>query len=203
MAREKITLYLDVDDTIIKSSETIIDILNARNNTHKSINDLSDWGYRSICPTLNFDTLNEIFASEEFFDRVKIDPEFQRFYKKHKRDFNFVFVSKGVPLNIKRKEKFLKKNFPRSKFISCPITEEQNFDKSHINMTNGIQIDDRFDCLATTTANVKILYKQGKDYSWNQPTRTLENLYITNTWKEIVSILEFALKQSFFMETID
>ena len=132
MAREKITLYLDVDDTIIKSSETIIEILNAKNNTHKTINDLSDWGYRSICPTLNFDTVNDIFASEEFFDRVEIDPEFQRFYKKHKRDFNFVFVSKGVPLNIKRKEKFLKKNFPRSRFISCLSLRKQTL-KYYIN----------------------------------------------------------------------
>ena len=66
-------------------------------------------------------------------------------------------------------------------------------------MTNGIQIDDRFDALETTNANCKILYKRGIDRQWNEQTAVLDNLYIVDTWKEIIKILEFALVEKELM----
>lgn len=204
MGKEKITLFLDIDDTVLQSSEAVVQIMNEKYGLNKTVKDVTDWGYRSIYSGANFDNVNEIFASERFWDIVRIDPDFERFYRKHKRHFNFVFVSKGVTLNLKRKETFLKKHFSKSTFLPCVLSKEANcYDKSHVNMINGIQIDDRFDALETTNANCKILYKRGIDRQWNKQTAILDNLYIANTWKEIIQILEFALKQSFFMEAID
>ena len=109
MGKEKITLFLDVDDTVLHSSEAVVQIMNEKYGTNKTVKDVTDWGYRSICSGANFDNVNEIFASERFWDIVQIDPDFKRFYHDHKRHFNFVFVSKGIPLNLKRKETFLAK----------------------------------------------------------------------------------------------
>lgn len=200
MGKEKITLFLDVDDTVLHSSEAVVQIMNEKYGTNKTVQDVTDWGYRSIYSGANFDNVNEIFSSERFWNIVQIDPDFERFYHDHKRHFNFVFVSKGVPLNLKRKEAFLKKHFSKATFLPCALSKEVNcYDKSHINMTNGIQIDDRFDALETTNANCKILYKRGTDRQWNKQTAVLDNLYIVDTWKEIIKILEFALVEEELM----
>ena len=196
----KITLYLDADDTILLSSVAVIDILNERYNIipKKTIDDLKDWEYKSIYGRLSKEEKNAIYGSDEFFDRVKIHPDFLDFYNKNYKDFNFVIVTKGTEENIKKKKKFLRKVLDKGfEYIGLPINdrfddEEDNtkkFDKSCVNMKHGIQIDDRTDALATTNAPIKILYKHNTDMRWNRGYENIENFYATNPWKEIIDIL--------------
>ena len=69
---EKIKVYIDADDTILDSSVAIIDILNKKNNTNKTIHNLRDWNYRDIDGTMNGDKILELYESEEFFNTVKV-----------------------------------------------------------------------------------------------------------------------------------
>lgn len=50
MENKKIKLFLDADDTILKSSKTVVDILNKRFNISppKTERDVKDWKYRSV-----------------------------------------------------------------------------------------------------------------------------------------------------------
>lgn len=203
--QEKIKLFLDADDTILESSQAFINIVNNRRmiNHPKRIEDLRDWGYRSLFPTITSKEIIEIYDSEEFFNTVKINPDFENFYFRHENDFEWNIVTKGHKSNIEHKQKYFKKHLPKAKVIGCRFDskEEQNFDKSHIDMDYGIQIDDRTDCLIGSNANIKILFKNNRDFYWNRTDMTSEPLYIMNSWKEIVETLEFALENSdVFME---
>lgn len=196
--RQKIKLFIDADDTILESSKAAINILNERFGLvpQKTYDDMKDWGYRSIYHQCTTKIVNEIYDSEEFFNIVKIHPDFMKFYNMHKNDFEWYIVTKGHYENIKKKKEYFSKYLPSATVVGCQFKslENEEYDKSHINMDYGIQIDDRTDCLTGTNANIKILFKNNKDFYWNQTNKTKEALYKMNTWKEIVETLEFALE---------
>ncbi len=203
--QRKIKLFIDADDTILESSKAFIDIVNRQDNINppKTHEELRDWKYRSLFPYMTNERIVKIYDSEEFFNIVKINPDFKNFYLKHENDFEWNIVTKGHKSNIEHKQKYFKKHLPKAKVVGCRFNskEEQNFDKSHINMDYGIQIDDRTDCLIGSNANIKILFKNNRDFYWNRTDMTSEPLYIMNSWKEIIETLEFALKNSdVFME---
>lgn len=203
--KKKIKLFIDADDTILESSKAFIDIVNRQDNIDppKTIPELRDWKYRSLSPHITNERVIEIYNLEEFFNIVKINPDFKSFYLKHENDFEWNIVTKGNKTNIEHKQKYFKKYLPKAKVIGCRFNsiEEQNFDKSHIDMDYGIQIDGRTDCLIGSNANIKILFKNNRDFYWNRTDITSEPLYIMNSWKEIIETLEFALENSdVFME---
>ena len=82
----RITLYLDADDTILLSSEAVIKILNKKYNINppKTINGMKDWGYRSIYKYITTKEVENIYESDEFFNMVEFDPLFLDFYNKNK-----------------------------------------------------------------------------------------------------------------------
>lgn len=204
----KITLYIDADDTIMLSSVAVIDILNEKYNItpKKTIDDLKDWGYRSIYGHLSKEEKDAIYESDEFYDKVKIDPDFLNFYKANHKFFDFVIVTKGTAINIKKKQKFLKSVLGNGfDYIGMSIDVNETdlskkFDKSSVNMKHGIQIDDRTDALAKTNAPIKILYRHNTDMTWNRDYDGINNLYAANTWKEIIEILLFAKDNHFLFK---
>jgi len=197
--QHKIKLFIDADDTILESSKTVVDILNERFkiNPPKTYNDVKDWKYNSIYYQCTNEIVNEIYDSKIFFEKVKIYPDFINFYNNHENDFEWYIVTKGRKSNIEHKQKYFKKYLPKAKVVGCRFNnnnKNENYDKSHINMNYGIQIDDRTDCLIGTNANIKILFKNNREFYWNRTNITSEPIYKINTWKEIIETLEFALE---------
>lgn len=199
---KRIRLYVDLDDTVLDSSEAVIEILNKKHGMNKTINDLKDWNFRSIYHNMTSEMVVSIFDSDEFFDTVKINGEFADFYKKHANDFKFVFVSKGYKANIDKKRALIEDKFPGSEFIPCLFYPDVDcdYDKSHIDMRGGIQIDDRFDCLCETNASCKILIDNGRDLKWSRQTKTIDGLYKARGWKDAGEILEYALLDGLFIQ---
>lgn len=203
--QKKIKLFIDADDTILESSKAFINIINRQNNINppKTYDELRDWKYRSLFPYMTDEKVIEIYDSEEFFNTVKINSDFEKFYLEHENDFEFYIVTKGHKSNIEHKQKYFEKHLPKAKVIGCRFNtnKNENYDKSHVDMNYGIQIDDRTDCLMGTNANIKILFKNNREFYWNRTDMTPEPIYKMNTWKEIIETLEFALKNSeVFME---
>jgi 5'(3')-deoxyribonucleotidase len=192
----KTKVFVDADDTILLSSETIIDILNEKYNIspQKTIEDLKDWGYRSIYKGVSGETISEIYDSDEFFSRVKVNSAFEHFYEQFKDVLEFYIVTKGTFLNLKKKKEYFANKFPEIKFIGCPhYFEEENFSKGDIDMKNGIQIDDRADCL-TTNAGCKILLKNNRKVLWNNYEGGIDgNVYVMDTWNEVETCVNFFL----------
>ena len=194
--QRKIKLFIDADDTILESSKAFIDIVNQQDNINppKTYEELRDWKCRSLFPYMTNERIVEIYDSEEFFNIVKVNSDFESFYLKHENDFEWYIVTKGHEKNIKNKEKYFKKHLPRAKVIGCKFKscDDKKYDKSHIDMNHGIQIDDRTDCLIGTNSDTKILFKNKAERYWNQINDANEDIYIANEWKEIIDILEFA-----------
>lgn len=192
----KIKIFVDADDTVIESSKTVIDIINKRYNITppKTFQNLYNWNYTCIHPSMTADEVNAIYASDEFFEKVQPNASFVKVYEKHKDNFDFFVVTKGDKPNLDKKEAWFKEHFPKMNFIGIEfIPEGENFDKSIIPMRGGIQIDDRTDALVSTTASCKMLLQNGIRVSWNKPQEGA-NLYVVQTWEEIGQVLDFTVK---------
>lgn len=206
------TLYLDVDDVVLNSCETTIDIINEKYRKPlglpaKTIKDLKDWGFKSIYKDITSEELNEIFCSREFWDRVTIKSTFYSLISSGiLKNYEIIFVTKGNDRNISYKEKLFRKVFGgilEYELISIPC----HVDKSTIDMAGGIQVDDNFRNLIHTNAALKILVTNGLETNFNNAYRSIDNdsdnllyndnLYYINDIEDIKEILEFNLKTDY------
>lgn len=179
------TIYLDFDNTIVESNKRIIDILNNKYKISKSEKDLNDYNYNSIYPITVEEKLS-MFESDEFYSGLEFKPGVLDVLKKYADIYKIIIVSKGTPLNLEKKEKWIRQNIPfEFPFIGL---SGQSFRKK-VDMEGAIQIDDTFKCLETN-ASLKILYKNFNNFPWQQPECD-EEYFTTNTWEEIDSILDF------------
>lgn len=194
-------IVLDVDDVILNSSETVIAILNKRYNItppKERQKHLKDWGFRSIVKDITTKEIMEIFESEEFWELVTIRDEFKRVWenKKIKQGYDWSMCSKCTRRNAELKKDFLSKYLNLEEIESYfMILDDKmsNYSKKEIDMTNCIQIDDRYDSL-DTNAKLKILLKNGIETSYNQIKDTREDLYVINDLTEFEQILLFNLE---------
>ena len=205
----KITVYLDADDTVLESSKAIIEILNKKYNINpaKTIKNMMDWEYKSIYKYITHSDICKIYESDEFFDIVQINEDFLNFYKESLNIINFVFVTKGTQINIDKKERYLRKLLGNTfQYIGMTFKVDGegqhicNHNKVSINMRHGIQIDDRIDCLENTNAPIKILMKMYGDRYWNMDYSGIPNLYAVNGWKEAIQIIKFAYNEHYIFK---
>ena len=196
--KNDVKIFLDCDDTIMNSSECIIDLLNKKNGTNKTIRDLKDFHYRSIDKMLTDEDVIRLFESDEFWDSVDYNNGFLEIKDFIDSNFDVEVVSCGTELNLKKKKEKLK---PLGyKFTGILIKDDSNLCKKCIDMQNGIQIDDNMSSMSNTNAAIKILFQNNSDFTWNRPKPNADNLYVVQTWKQIFQILEFFKKYPDFVE---
>lgn len=205
---KKQTIFWDLDDVVFNSTEVVIDIINKNfrepnNITPKSVRDFKDWGYKSIYAPLTQDQLHEIFKSQQFWDSIQIKQDFLNLAKSGVLShYNNVIVTAGVDETFKKKKTLLQRtlednNLSYDKIFSdfFGITDIHNFDKSVVDMRDGIQIDDAYFNLIDTNARCKILLKNYMETDYNNSfgdyKEILDNLYEVNNFTEIHQILEF------------
>ena len=182
-------IYVDIDDVIFNTSELVIDLLNKYYNIipPKTIDDLKDWEYKSIYRNIDYQIIYNYWDSDEFFQNVKINEDFIKFYKETKDDvFYWVFFTQGTEKNLQKKKEFLQKYFSKFDFIGVPLDKK----KSEYDLSDGIQIDDNYNNLLTNSY-FKILIKNFHETNYNQVLNNHTNLYIVNEWKDIIDILQF------------
>lgn len=190
-------VFLDCDDTIIDSSKCIINLLNQKNGTNKTIRDLKDFHYRSIDKTLTNDDVIKLFESDDFWNTVHYSQEFLKYNRFLDNNFEVEIVSCGTKPNLEKKERYLKDL--GYKFTGVLIDNDMNLCKRHINMQGGIQIDDNIQSIENTNATIKILFQGGNNFPWNRVKSNIDNLYVAQTWEEIYQILEFFKKNPEFV----
>lgn len=198
----KPNVFLDIDDVILNSSDTVIDILNKKYNLKKSKKDLKDWTFKSITHNCTPQMVEDIFCSEEFWNTITFRQELINLFEENEKllnSFNWILTTKGNEVNHKQKYnylfnsgkvKFFAENKNRFSYYALSLEEK----KSAVNMLGGIQIDDNYNNLRSTDASVKILLKNEIATNYNDYYLTsdnLQNLYIVNTLDEIGQILEF------------
>lgn len=199
MKLERQKIIIDIDDTLLKSSEEIIRQLNKKNRTEKTIEDLKDYNYRSIDKNITQTDILDMYSSDVFFNNVKFNDYVIEFLKKFIKIFDIVFVSYGDHKNIAKKIKFINTMIKHYKlhnisFVGCDINN-LNKQKSDVILQNAyLVVDNHIEHLMEYQAPKKILLKNYCDVKWNKAPINYENIYIVDNFKEIEEMIDFDLR---------
>ena len=209
-------VLIDTDDTLINSSEVVIDLLGEKyeftdrikkiRDEGKSIYDeLKRWSYYTFfCGAEDslrkeIDKASEIiYENEEFWKRVTFKKDVDLMFEKLGRDFKWIINSKGSQRNLEFKREWLEENLPT--WLNYELVLEcadwgGKMNKDHL--VGDVIIDDRADVLINNSTPVRVLLKNFRNTEYNggfsegKGKLIGENIYQVNDIKEVIDILEF------------
>ena len=212
--KTKIKLYIDIDDCIINTIESTVKFINNKLNIipPKTESDVLYWkGFKEI-GDIHITELENFWESDKFFQDITIDEDFKKYFINNNKKFDWEFLTIGTKRNLLKKHEYLKNTFNdlmtnNNVTYTGIISHYNQKDKSHYinNHCNQkqltIQIDDNYDNLKKSNVNLKILIKNYYDREYNQ-TQPCDDIYIVNTWKEIIDILNFYLKNQDMLKEV-
>lgn len=198
----KQSIYIDVDDVILESSDAILSLLNQKYSISppKQKIHIKDYELKSIKKGLTKKEINNLFESPEFWEKVQFNPIFLHWLqdKDFLEKYNWVLLTKGTHKNLALKYDKLKNLFIKQglkdyfSYIGIPCEEK----KSKLRMVNGIQIDDNLENLKDSDAQIKILVKNNLDTNYNNYLdcdKFITELYIVSNMEQVEQILRFNL----------
>ena len=175
-------LYIDFDNTIVNTNKAICSLYDEDFKWYKKYKKV-DW---SLIDTWDFEELtcaskeyiNYYFNQPRFFNRLEfMDNAFEVLLMLYEK-YNITIVSMGYSPNLKGKEKWCEKHIP---FLKREFINLKKFsDKSHIDMSDGILIDDSTKNLKTSNAKMKICF--GDETGWNNNWNGLR----CNNWYDVL-----------------
>ena len=142
--------------------------------------EVETWDFEELtCASADY--INTYFNQPRFFRNMEYMDNAKEVIDNLREYFHITIVSSGYSPNLKLKEKWIGENMPYADFI--PVNLKQYNDKSHINMSGCIFIDDSIHNLTTSNAFTKICF--GDLYPWNAGWNGLR-LY---NWKDVERFL--------------
>lgn len=176
---QKPKLYLDFDGVITNSIDAIVSLYNDDFQAYPDYHyikpdDINTWDFKE-CNCAKHDTFTTYFNTPRFYRNLKFMDQADVFLWLLSYQFDFIIVSFGNPANLKLKKMWIDKklklfindskmlNQANTKFIGLDFAEYDN--KSCVDMSDGIFIDDTYEHLVTSNAKHKIVF--GKQYPWN------------------------------------
>lgn len=188
--QKQLKLYLDFDNTIANTMKSMVCFLNDKFNTKQDYIKLTRYNFTNLFPKIRHKDLMEYFESQEIFNNLEYMPGFLDCIDTV-LDYCVTIVTSGTTKNLELKTKWLHKDFSFP-IIQIDTDKKKCTDKSEVDMSDGIFIDDNIECLRSSNAKIKILIKNDMETDWNKTNN--DEVYIVNTWKEIKDILDFYLK---------
>ena len=173
MSRPK--LFLDFDNTIVDTIAAVVSLYNedyVNRDGFVAINpeDVTSWEFIE-CNLATYEEIDKYFGDKRFFQRVKLYPSAGQVLRSLSHMYDITIVSHGYANNLKLKEEWVKDKLFKEIFDnSCNaefigVNWETHNDKSHVDMSNSIFVDDSIRNLETSSAKYKILY--GEYMDWN------------------------------------
>lgn len=161
-------LYCDFDNTLVNSIKTVINLYNEDYRYYPGYHyihwtNICTWEF-SECSCAKSQDLARYFNQPRFFDNIGFMDNAKEVLNRLKDKYEVVVVSMGVAPNLLGKNIWIRDNLPFAGFMG--IDMEGYKDKSHINMCDGILIDDEKRYLDSSNAAVKICF--GDTYEWNK-----------------------------------
>lgn len=156
-------IYLDVDGVLFQSCQACAEIINEIQGTDFTGQDITDWSFKSICPTITHEDVDEIFCSDSFFQRVQWVEGAIDFLNRYRQ--NIIIVTHSNPHNFELKRLF----FDVYGFNDIPIMGiPLELSKSIINMRcfdygKSLFIDDSTYNLWESNADYKIQFREYND----------------------------------------
>lgn len=161
--------YIDFDGTIVDTISRICDIYNEDYSYYDFYEpvrpeDVQTWDFDEL-KLAKRKTINQYFTQPRFFnDNLKPMPRACDIINKlHDRGDSIIIVSTGSRPNLRLKKAWLRNHIRYNDFIGVDINVHK--DKCHVNMKDGIFIDDMTMNLQGSNAMRNICY--GNTYAWN------------------------------------
>ena len=173
MSRPK--LFLDFDNTIVDTIAAVVSLYNEDYASHEGFvqidpSEVTSWEFTE-CNLATYEEIDRYFGDKRFFQRVKLYPSAGQVLRSLSHRYDITIVSHGYASNLKLKEKWVKDKLFKEIFDNSCNAEfigvdwETHNDKSHVDMSNSIFVDDSIRNLETSSAKYKILY--GEYMDWN------------------------------------
>lgn len=161
-------IYCDFDGTIANTIKSITSLYNEDFQYYDGFNpvnwtDVNTWGFEE-CNCANCDEIDLYFNQKRFFDRLEYMDNAREILDILSKEHEIVVVSMGTSQNLKAKKIWIDENLPYAKFIGVDFKDAN--DKAHIDMSDGILIDDSVINLITSNARYKVCF--GDKYPWNE-----------------------------------
>lgn len=169
-------LVLDFDGTIANTNRAMIKSMNVY------IKDVSQkvpenkvaycWSFEDIFPETHLRYVDILFNSKQLFDNMTLFPNVYNVLKDlHEKGVQIFICSIGSYKNIKLKLDYLHEKLPFVNVVPI-VLNNIVMNKAIIDMENSVFIDDNTDCLNSSNADVKILYRDNgfiteKNKIWN------------------------------------
>jgi len=162
-------IFVDFDETIVNSLMGICNIYNNRYNLDANWRNSKLWSLKDVCPLFKDGEVVDLFSSDPFFKGLTLKEGSFEVLTELSKDYIITIVSIGTMENCSKKLEFINANFPFvSKSILIPVEKDKLvMDKSSVDMSNGIFIDDVEDNLFSSNAAMQILYENIPNTDWN------------------------------------
>lgn len=190
-------IVLDFDDTLTKSRNRIVELLNLKNGTTKTVYDVTDWNYISIDNKITPKQITDLYESQEFFTELKLHDGAEEFLNCFKDKYIFVICTVGTKKNLELKKQYCKSLFEKlnADYIFEGIEwndmndtySKAKYDFSDIEWG----IDDNSKNIYTLNTKNKILFAPYGENAFNRLRGNEENVYIVSSFKEIEEIISF------------
>ena len=157
-----------IDNTIVNSIKVLVDLYNEDFQYYDDFKKISwvdvDTYDLQECSCATKEQLLEYFNQHRFFLYLEYNDWAKEVLNELKEYFDIYIVTLGTPANLRGKERWRKINMPYATLIGVDINKYK--DKSHLDLSDGVFIDDVPEYLETSNAKDKICF--GDVYSWNK-----------------------------------
>ena len=183
---------------IVDSVKAIVSLYNEDFSAYKKFHyvnhlDINTWDFQE-CSCATADYINTYFNTPRFFERLEFMHNADYVLSKLSRHFDITIVSHGYSPNLKIKKEWVNKHITPLVHKTCVfdfigVNLKEHTDKSCIDMSNGIFIDDNISNLATSNASYKIVF--GAVHSWNINNEKKQYCYTRAVdWKRVYDIIK-------------
>lgn len=179
-------LYLDFDGTLMDTIACITKMYNddfSAYSKYKFIHpcQVNSWDFKELSlASKNY--IDSYFNQPRFFENIEYMDNAEEVINVLRNSYKIIIVSSGYSPNLRLKRKWIEKNMPYAEFIGVNLKNYQ--DKSCVDMSDGIFIDDSYNNLITSNAFKKICF--GDDYPWNKEWNGIK----CRNWKDVERYLE-------------
>jgi len=185
LGENNMKLMIDFDGCIINTITTITKLYNEDFKYYKDFypvkwTDIKTWDFTELsCASAEY--INTYFNQPRFFENIEYMPWAEKTLDRLREKYEITIVSSGYSPNLKGKEIWINKHIPYAKFIGVNLKEHK--DKSHVDMSDSIFIDDSVNNLSTSNALLNICF--GDKYEWNEDWEG----YRAYNWFEVQKML--------------
>ena len=166
--KKGLKLFIDLDEVTFNTTKCIVKLYNEdfcyySDYTPIRWTDVNTWNFTELKAATS-EQINTYFNQPRFFANVEYMDNAYEVINELSNEYEITFVSHGYSPNLRIKEEFIKDVFPFAKFIGVNLKEHK--DKSCVDMSGGIFIDDGGNNLLTSNAKYKICF--GDVRPWNE-----------------------------------